>query len=612
MSAPAMSVVIGFRDWGVERLRRSVSSLHRALGATGGEIIISDYGSADPSASRAVAEDSGARWVHTPEDPVWSRSRALNAGFAVADGDLLISTDADMLFAPGALEVVHEQHAAAGRCALFLQCRDLPETVHEETYDDLDNIDWAALERSGRLRPRWGMGGMMAIDREGFTRLHGFDERLHTYGREDIDFARRARRAGWRTHWVEDPRARMFHMWHAPTISAASATDAGREAIRRNRRLVDSDLTVARNLRAASTPLPSARPLVSIVILGADDAPAERTIATSLAQSVRDVEVIVPRRATPSLLTSVADPRMREVAVADGEGILPTALAASRGVHVAVARAGELLPLERTERLLLALAEGAAGVHGREVRLLPKGLTEACAPRDLRLSHLLMRRDEMRALPASDPADLRHALARTGLTMRETAAPVVLTGAGAAPGLEDAEELPDGEAQGLRALALAPGEAPGREVLVDPAPPADVLDALEGRPASAPLLIDGRPLEGPLRILDPTDADLVTLARSGAHLSLREATGEDAPHPTSGVLQVLEHARRVHGEVPLQISIVESEPSSADGTGPVYTVEGAGRHLDLRAVPLTSPRHQIHEAVQPWILVGVEAEEVWG
>ena len=34
MSAPAMSVVIGFRDWGVERLRRSVASLHRALGAT--------------------------------------------------------------------------------------------------------------------------------------------------------------------------------------------------------------------------------------------------------------------------------------------------------------------------------------------------------------------------------------------------------------------------------------------------------------------------------------------------------------------------------------------------------------------------------------------------
>ncbi|MEE1617842.1 glycosyltransferase family 2 protein [Brachybacterium sp. J153] len=612
MSAPEMSVVIGFRDWGVERLRRSVSSLHRALGATGGEIIISDYGSADPSASRAVAEDSGARWVHTPGDPVWSRSRALNAGFAVADGDLLISTDADMLFSPGTLEVVHAQHAAAGRCALFLQCRDLPESVPEETFDEPDRIDWAALERSSRLRPRWGMGGMMAIDRDGFTRLHGFDERLHTYGREDIDFARRARRAGWRTHWVDEPRARMFHMWHAPTISAASATDAGREAIRRNRRLVDSDLTVARNLRATSAPLPSARPLVSIVILGADDAPAERTIATALAQTVRDLEVLVARRGSSPLSAPIADSRVRDVPVAESDDILQTALAASHGVHVAVVRAGEILPLERTERLLLALAEGAAGVHGREVRLLSEGLPEVYAPRDLRLSHLLMRRDEMRALPASDPADLRHALARTGLTMRETTAPVVLTGAGAAPGLEDAEELPDPEAQGLRALALTPGEAPGREVLVDPAPPAELLGALEGHPVSPIVLIDGSPLEGPLRVLHPTDADLVVLARTGARLSLQEASDEDAGPSAPAVLQVLEHARGERGDGPLQIRILEREEMTADTIGPLYTVEQSEQSLVLSVTPLPSNPQPDLGAGRPWLLVGVEAEEVWG
>lgn len=612
MSAPEMSVVIGFRDWGVERLRRSVSSLHRALGATGGEIIISDYGSADPSASRAVAEDSGARWVHTPGDPVWSRSRALNAGFAVADGDLLISTDADMLFSPGTLEVVHAQHAAAGRCALFLQCRDLPESVPEETFDEPDRIDWAALERSSRLRPRWGMGGMMAIDRDGFTRLHGFDERLHTYGREDIDFARRARRAGWRTHWVDEPLARMFHMWHAPTISAASATDAGREAIRRNRRLVDSDLTVARNLRATSAPLPSARPLVSIVILGADDAPAERTIATALAQTVRDLEVLVARRGSSPLSVPIADSRVRDVPVAESDDILQTALAASHGVHVGVVRAGEILPLERTEQMLLALGEGAAGVHGREVRLLSDDPAVECAPHRLQLSHLLMRRDELRALSASDPADLRLALERTGLAVLETAVPVVVTCSGNGTDLDDGEELSDAEVRGLRMLAIDPGDCPGRELHADPAPPAEVLDALEGHPVSPTVLIDGSPLEGPLRVLHPTDADLVVLARTGARLFLHEAGDEDAAPSAPAVLQVLEHACGERGDGPLQIRILEREETTADTIGPLYTVEHSEQRLVLSVTPLPSNPQPNLGAGRPWLLVGVEAEEVWG
>lgn len=610
MTAPAMSVVIGFRDWGVERLRRSVTSLHDAFGTVGGEIIVSDYGSVDPGESKAVADEAGARWVHTPGDPVWSRSRALNAGFAVAGGELLISTDADMLFAPGTLEVVHAQHLAARGCALFLQCRDLPESVPPALFDDLGTLDWPALDRKGRLRPRWGMGGMMAIDREGFTRLHGFDERLHTYGREDIDFARRARRAGWRTHWVEDPRARMFHMWHPPTITTANASEDGQAAVRRNRYLVDSDLTVSRNLRSPNTPLPSARPLVSIVVLREDGGPVERTVATALAQTVQDVEVLVAHENGTGTPTVAEDARLRCISVPEGRSELVAALDASRGVHVAIVRAGELLPLERTEQMLLALSEGAAGVRGREVRLLADGRPVAGVPTGLQLSHLLMRRDELRTLLAGATADLDRLLARTGLDVRSAAAPVLLTRSEAAADLEQVEELPEQEAAALRALAIDRTTGSGRRLVANPAPPAEVRETLEGRAAASSVHVDGVPLEDSLQLLDPTDADLVRLARTGAHLSLSDSADEGHGPAASGIRRVLEHARRRGVSGPAQISILRDSDSVGE-QGPIYTLGDPERSPRLRVDPVGSDRKPRSGLGAPWILAGVRIEEVW-
>src|SRR5699024_5341198 len=125
MSDLDLSVVIGFRNWGVERLRRSVASMRAAAGDVRMEVIISDYGSDDPAQPGAVAAELGAHHRHAAGDSVWSRSRALNAGVAVASGELLVSTDAYMLFAPGSFEAIVEAARRAMPAALFLQCRDL-------------------------------------------------------------------------------------------------------------------------------------------------------------------------------------------------------------------------------------------------------------------------------------------------------------------------------------------------------------------------------------------------------------------------------------------------------------------------------------------------------
>src|SRR5699024_5138499 len=171
-------VVVGFRDWGAERIRRSACSIIESFGPVDGEVIISDYGSADPEPAKLVASELGVQYVYTPGDAVWSRSRALNAGFAVAKGSLLISTDADMLFSPRAMWRIVETAREAEHCALFLQCRDLPSTMGDDYFASKAEVNWDDLEHAGRLRPRWGMGGMMAIPLAGYEKIRGFDERL--------------------------------------------------------------------------------------------------------------------------------------------------------------------------------------------------------------------------------------------------------------------------------------------------------------------------------------------------------------------------------------------------------------------------------------------------
>lgn len=367
-----VSVVIGFRDWGAERIRRSALSIIESFDGARGEVIISDYGSSDPEPARQVAEDVGAKYVYTPGDPVWSRSRALNAGFAIADGELLISTDADMLFSPRAMRRIVETAREAEHCALFLQCRDLPESMGDDYFAAQSPLDWDHLEREGRLRPRWGMGGMMAIPATGYEKIRGFDERLHTYGGEDLDFAQRARRAGYRTVWVDDPDVRMFHMWHPPTLRTVEQSEAGREAVKFNKDVVYNDKTFTRNTTHWRFRPESAIPLVSVVFATRNRADLlAESLRSVLIQTVQDFEILVvddgpDDDSTERVVSALDDPRIRyfrqeRLGISAARNL---ALDESRGFYTAVMDDDDLMPPRRLDWQLAAVTTGFVGSAG--------------------------------------------------------------------------------------------------------------------------------------------------------------------------------------------------------------------------------------------------------
>ncbi|WP_421084331.1 glycosyltransferase [Rothia nasimurium] len=366
-----ISVVIGFRNWGAERIRMSARSIMASFGNYSGEIIISDYGSDDPVPVKAVADDLGLKYIYTPGDKVWSRSRALNAGFSIAEGNVLVSTDADMLFTPESFSTIYETISHQPGSALFLQCRDLPETMSAEALSRLDAISWDALEDAGRLRPRWGMGGMMAISRSGMNAVRGFDERLHTWGGEDLDFALRARRAGYKTVWIDDPRVRMYHMWHPSSSVKASQDEVGREAVAFNKNVVYNDTTTLRNTRHWAHRLSDATPLVTVALATHNRADLiGETIQSVLMQTMPDFELLIvddgSTDGTRQVIESFDDPRIRYI-YQDNAGISATRnhiLRESRGLYTAVIDDDDLMHPRRLEWQLEALTEGVDGAVG--------------------------------------------------------------------------------------------------------------------------------------------------------------------------------------------------------------------------------------------------------
>lgn len=367
-----ISVVIGFKDWGSERLLVSIRSILQSFGTLSGEVIVSDYGSESTNASKLkqAVEAAGARYVYTSTNGIWSRSRALNAGFAESTGKVLVSTDADMLFTPASMEIIGRRVLDNPNEAVVLQCRDLPERLSVEAIDPLD-FAWQEYAESSTLRPRWGMGGMMAVSRDMYLTVRGFDERMQIYGGEDMDFAQRVRRAGCRLVWLNNPEVRMYHIWHPSSRQDAVQTAEGAAAIRHNREIFQQDASYIRNTRCWQHKPADARPLASVVIATRNRADyIAESIYSVLNQTVQDLEIIIVDDGstdnTEDVVRRIGDPRIRYFRRE------PAGIAASRNFAATVTSADftvihdddDIMFPDRIENHFKALAAGVSGTYG--------------------------------------------------------------------------------------------------------------------------------------------------------------------------------------------------------------------------------------------------------
>lgn len=374
--APVLSIVICFRDWGLDRLATAVRAHLRNASAVPLEVVVSDFGSQQPQEVVDVVLPLGARVVRTETSAPWSRSACLNAGVAMARGAFVVTTDADIVFSPGCYREVTRLLAIQPDALYLIQCRDLSKRHCAESIDSLLAADpqsdgwWHELDSSSTIRPRWGMGGFAAFSRTKFVELNGYDERMQIWGGEDNDLATRFRRSGYPLRWLSSETTRIYHIWHEPSQSKANETDEGRCSIQRNRAILAQDLSTVRNLDCAVIDDPLL-PTVSVVIPTYRRAGLLRTCLESCRrQSFPNFEVVVvengdSEEAEP-VVSFMRDARFRYVktvrrgaAVARNIGI-----ERARGRYIVIHDDDDILVSTRISDHLRSMVPGAAGSYG--------------------------------------------------------------------------------------------------------------------------------------------------------------------------------------------------------------------------------------------------------
>lgn len=211
----------------------------------------------------------------------------------------------------------------------------------------------------------------MAVHRDVFERIRGLDERMHTYGGEDIDFATRARRAGQKLLWVDRPDVRMYHMWHPSSRVAAEATEESKAAVAANKEIVYKDKSVVRNTRVWNHRLTDAGPLVTVAIATRNRSQfLGESITSVLGQTVQDFEIVVVDDGstddTEEVVAGFADPRIRyfrqeQAGVAAARNRAATE---ARGYYTAVHDDDDLMTPWRLESQLNVLDVGLHGSFG--------------------------------------------------------------------------------------------------------------------------------------------------------------------------------------------------------------------------------------------------------
>lgn len=175
-----------------------------------------------------------ARFTHLPLTALVlpenrGRVAALNAGFAVATGEVLIRADDDFEPAPGHIAAHVAAHGRGPVGAVGLPLNVAPDSPYHRAYGaDADRRfrDYAA---SLPAEERWRLwGGNVSVTRETYDRLGGYDTSYRGYGWEDVDFGYRLHRLGLPIVLVPDADV-MHHMAAVTTrIRVRRAWESGR------------------------------------------------------------------------------------------------------------------------------------------------------------------------------------------------------------------------------------------------------------------------------------------------------------------------------------------------------------------------------------------------
>lgn len=216
---PAITFLIPFR--GTARLPQLLATVRSILGQQGVRVECLVIEQSNESQARQVLPP-GARYHHLPHpggDAGWRKSWAYNVGAALAASDVLVCHDGDILVPQG---YAHALLQTLGRGF---------DSVHIQRFlFYLGPKDSQRVQQTGQLdgccpdevRHNW-VGGTLAITRDAYFEIGGFDEGFVDWGGEDNEFFSRCSTLRQCRHGFVP----FVHLWHPPQVNKSGP---GRDA----------------------------------------------------------------------------------------------------------------------------------------------------------------------------------------------------------------------------------------------------------------------------------------------------------------------------------------------------------------------------------------------
>ncbi len=204
------------------------------------EVVVTDDGSADdtPQVVQEFARtvDFAVRFTTHPHT-TFQLCRCRNEGVAASSAPYLLFLDGDCLLPPNHV-ALHLRYRRAGVVRAG-NCVRLNKSNSARIDDDvirrgeftrmvplpvicklrMKGIRSMAYEYFRHSRKPWLIGNNVAIWRDDYVRVNGFDENFEGWGGEDDDLGSRVRRAGLSVcsslRWTNT-----YHLWHPPDVTA--------------------------------------------------------------------------------------------------------------------------------------------------------------------------------------------------------------------------------------------------------------------------------------------------------------------------------------------------------------------------------------------------------
>ncbi len=144
-----------------------------------------------------------------PQGKSFNKSRLFNLGVSLCLSNYLVLHDADIVVPRNYLSTCLSIFQYSWES--FLPIRFLFYLTESQTkrFQAAGNLDW--IDSMAEIRQNFA-GGSVAITKQAFERISGFDEEFHGWGGEDVEFLHRLRK----TNFLKGSLTNGVHLWHPP------------------------------------------------------------------------------------------------------------------------------------------------------------------------------------------------------------------------------------------------------------------------------------------------------------------------------------------------------------------------------------------------------------